>query len=39
MLADPGLEIYSCGREDIQTGQIDRRVLAMLEYLTERATA
>ena len=35
-LADPRLEIYSCGREDIQTGQIDRRVLALLEYLTER---
>ena len=36
MLADPRLEIYACGREDIQTGQIDRRVLAMLEYLAER---
>jgi hypothetical protein len=36
VLADPRLEIYSCGREDIQTGQIDRRVLAMLEYLAER---
>ena len=35
-LADPRLEIYSCGREDIQTGQIDRRVLALLEYLTAR---
>jgi Transglycosylase SLT domain len=35
-LADPRLEIYSCGREDIQTGQIDRRVMALLEYLTER---
>jgi hypothetical protein len=36
VLADPRLEIYSCGREDIQTGQIDRRVLAMLEYLVQR---
>ncbi len=35
-LADPRLEVYSCGREDIQTGQIDRRVLATLEYLTQR---
>ena len=35
-LADPRLEIYSCGREDIQTGQIDRRIMALLEYLTER---
>ena len=36
MLADPRLEIYACGREDIRTGQIDRRVLALLEYLAER---
>jgi hypothetical protein len=36
VLADPRLEIYACGREDIQTGQVDRRVLALLEYLAER---
>ena len=36
VLADPRIEIYSCGREDIRTGQIDRRILAMLEYLAER---
>jgi hypothetical protein len=36
VLADPRLEIYSCGRDDIRTGQIDRRVLAALEYLAER---
>ena len=36
VLNDPSLEIYSCGREDIRTGQIDRRVLAMLEYLVAR---
>ena len=36
VLDDPRLEIYACGREDIQTGQIDRRVLAMLEYLVAR---
>ena len=35
-LADPRLEMYSCGRDDIQTGQIDRRILALLEFLTER---
>ncbi len=35
MLADPRLEIYACGREDIQTGQIDRRILAAMEYLAE----
>ncbi len=33
VLADEGLSIYDCGREDIAGGQIDRRVLAMLEYL------
>ena len=26
--------IYACGRHDIQTGQIDRRVLATLEFLS-----
>jgi hypothetical protein len=36
VLEDPRLEIYSCGREDIQTGQIDRRVLALLSYLSAR---
>ncbi|HET9197589.1 MAG TPA: lytic murein transglycosylase [Solirubrobacterales bacterium] len=34
VLADKGLEIYECGREDIATGRIDRRILAMLEYLS-----
>ncbi|HEV2791223.1 MAG TPA: lytic murein transglycosylase, partial [Solirubrobacterales bacterium] len=33
VLADEGLEIYECGREDIAGGRIDRRILAMLEYL------
>jgi hypothetical protein len=33
VLADESLEIYECGREDIATGRIDRRILAMLEYL------
>jgi len=33
VLADRALDIYPCGRTDIQTGQIDRRVLATLEYL------
>jgi hypothetical protein len=36
VLADKGLTIYSCGREDIAGGRIDRRVLAMLEYLRSR---
>ena len=33
VLANPRIEIYSCGRQDIRTGQIDRRVLATLEFL------
>src|SRR5262249_56056106 len=36
VLADPALSIYACGRNDIATGQIDRRVLAMLEYLVAK---
>jgi hypothetical protein len=36
VLADKGLNIYPCGREDIETGQIDRRVLATLEYLRSK---
>jgi hypothetical protein len=33
VLADERVEIYGCGRNDIATGQIDRRVLATIEYL------
>ncbi len=36
VLADPNLDIYECGRNDIATGQIDRRVLALLEYLVSK---
>jgi hypothetical protein len=36
VLNDPGIVVYSCGREDIRTGQIDRRVLASLAYLSAR---
>ena len=36
VLADKSLEIYECGRNDIATGQIDRRILAMLEYLVAK---
>src|SRR4051794_4956673 len=35
VLADPRIDIYSGGRDDIRTGQVDRRVLATLEYLAE----
>jgi hypothetical protein len=33
VLADPRIEIYDCGRRDIRAGEIDRRVLATLEFL------
>jgi len=33
VLADEGLGIYTCGREDIASGFTDRRILAMLAYL------
>jgi hypothetical protein len=33
VLANPRIEIYSCGRRDIEAGIIDRRVLATLEFL------
>ena len=36
VLADPKLSIYSCGRNDVQTGQIDRRILAVMEYLVAK---
>jgi len=35
VLADSRITIYACGRRDIETGQIDRRVLAVLEYLAD----
>jgi Transglycosylase SLT domain len=33
VLANSDIEIYPCGRQDIETDQIDRRVLATLEFL------
>jgi hypothetical protein len=36
VLNDPALSIYACGRNDIATGQIDRRVLAVMEYLVAK---
>jgi murein DD-endopeptidase MepM/ murein hydrolase activator NlpD len=33
VLSNPRIEIYSCGRRDIEAGVVDRRVLAMLEFL------
>jgi soluble lytic murein transglycosylase-like protein len=34
VLSDPGIGIYQCGREDIAKGAIDKRVLAVLAYLS-----
>jgi hypothetical protein len=34
VLTDPRVEIYNCGRRDIQAGLIDRRVLATIEFLS-----
>jgi hypothetical protein len=34
VLSDPGISIYSCGREDVAAGMVDRRVLAVLEFLS-----
>jgi hypothetical protein len=33
VLADPHVDIYPCGREDVRSGAVDRRVLALLEFL------
>jgi murein DD-endopeptidase MepM/ murein hydrolase activator NlpD len=33
VLNSPNIGIYACGRRDIEAGQIDRRVLATLEFL------
>ncbi len=35
VLNDERIEIYGCGRDDVASGQIDRRVLATLAYLAE----
>ena len=35
VLADSRIQIYPCGRTDIEMGRIDRRVLALLAFLAE----
>ena len=35
VLSDERIDVYECGRDDIRSGQIDRRVLATLSYLAE----
>jgi len=34
VLSDPGIHLPACGRQDVQTGLLDRRVLATLEFLS-----
>jgi hypothetical protein len=34
VLSDSRIQLYDCGRHDVRTGQIDRRVLATLEFLS-----
>ena len=34
VLHDQGIRLGDCGREDIQEGRVDKRVLAVLEYLS-----
>jgi hypothetical protein len=33
VLADPRVRVYACGRRDIRAGLVDRRILAVIEYL------
>ncbi len=34
VLHDPGIHLHTCGREDVQTGRVDKRVLQTLEFLS-----
>ncbi|MEA2199169.1 MAG: hypothetical protein QOJ25_3220, partial [Solirubrobacteraceae bacterium] len=34
VLADPHVQIYSCGRRDVTAGLVDRRILATMEFLS-----
>jgi murein DD-endopeptidase MepM/ murein hydrolase activator NlpD len=34
VLGDSGIRLSTCGRQDVQEGRVDRRVLATLEYLS-----
>ncbi len=36
VLANPGLQLAACDRDYIQDGQIDRRLMGIMEYLTAR---
>ncbi len=34
VLSDPGITVYACGRHDIASGAVNRRVLAVLAFLS-----
>jgi membrane-bound lytic murein transglycosylase B len=34
VLSDPGITIYRCGRSDVASGAIDKRILAVLAFLS-----
>ncbi|GAC1438578.1 MAG: hypothetical protein NVSMB51_14710 [Solirubrobacteraceae bacterium] len=34
VLSDPNVAIYPCGRQDVERGMVDRRVLVSLEFLS-----
>jgi hypothetical protein len=34
VLEDPNVQIYACGRRDIEDGAIDRRILGVIEFLS-----
>jgi Transglycosylase SLT domain/Peptidase family M23 len=34
VLEDPHVQIYACGRRDIEAGMIDRRILGVIEFLS-----
>ena len=34
VLRDPNIDVYACGRRDLEAGQIDQRVMATMEFLS-----
>ena len=34
VLSDPGIHLPACGRQEVRAGEVDRRVLATLEFLS-----
>jgi hypothetical protein len=39
VLSDPGITVYACGRHDIAAGAVDKRVLAVLAFLSRSGLA